>query len=466
MRKIKYIILGFLTMLMVSCENDLKIDPQQSLPDVSIFTSGLLAQGTLIGCYSLMQDIDVFGSMPQITSEYMSDNVEFIGSFPSLQQIYNYRTTPTNGSLTGWWRDHYRVILATNAVIANVPGIDDTKFTEAQRKRIVSEARFIRALTYFNLVNLWGQPYTFDNGVGLAVPLVEKPFSLKVELFERSTVSQIHDFIKSDLEAALPDLPSGKDNTRASVPAAKALLARLHLYRGEFAEAAANAQAVVANARFELAKDYSFFANGTGSEYVFTLVNSATDNGRTGAGGWASYHRPAEQGGRGDAPFSKDLIDAFLAEDGDKRYTTLSDVGRRNGKRYTKKFPDARTHSDNVPIIRITEMHLTLAEALAEQKGVNSESVSIINKLRDRAGLKAISTPASKEALLDIIATERRKELCFEGHRRMDLLRRGKALRKSGEHADKSSPGNHLVVMPVPQREIDQNAKLKQTQGY
>jgi starch-binding outer membrane protein, SusD/RagB family len=114
-------------------------------------------------------------------------------------------------------------------------------------------------------------------------------------------------------------------------------------------------------------------------------------------------------------------------------------------------------------------MYLNRAEALAEVNGVNAESVDLINELRQRADLSDWSTSdfASKQEFLDAIAVERRKELCFEGHRRMDLLRRGQSLRPTGTtYHDNSVPGADKTIMPIPQRERDLNPNLSQNTGY
>ena len=201
------------------------------------------------------------------------------------------------------------------------------------------------------------------------------------------------------------------------------------------------------------------------------MQNSATDNGRTGAGGWASYYQPAARGGRGDAPFSANLVAAYNQEAGDRRFTALNAPGNAAdgvARPFTTKFPDAITNADNSPVIRTTGVVLDLAEALAELNGINIESVALINQLRTRAGLApwTLATFISKPLFIDAILNERRKELAFEGHRRMDLLRKGKALRTSGPQAAKATFGGDLTILPIPQREIDQNKTLVQNKGY
>jgi hypothetical protein len=131
-------------------------------------------------------------------------------------------------------------------------------------------------------------------------------------------------------------------------------------------------------------------------------------------------------------------------------------------------------NKDDAPLIRVTEMYLNRAEALAELNGVNQVSIDLMNALRTRAGLPnwTLATFATKQAFINAILNERRKELAFEGHRRMDLLRRGLALRSSGSTAATSRPcdptNSPKVLLPIPQREIDINPALKgqQNPGY
>lgn len=463
----KYLLSGLLLTVAVACEDRLEVEPEQSLSTDLAFASELSAQGSLIGVYSLGQDLEVFGSMPQVIADYQSDNVDFIGSFPTLQDINNYTTLSDNSSIQVIWRDHYNLILAANAVIENVPNVDDPAFTAEEKAQFVAEAKFLRAMTYFQLVNLFADSYPVADGSNPGVPLVLEPFEAEVEFPERATLDQVHAQVQQDLQDAATGLSGlALAPSRASSASAQALLSRLHLYRGEWQQAADLAKTVMDAGGFALSPGYDFYSQNT-SEEIFSLQNSATDNGRTGSGGWASYYNPAELNGRGDAPFSQDLLDAYAQEPGDKRFTALTQVGE-NELTYTTKFPDAINNSDNVPLIRITEMYLNRAEALAELNGVNQESVDLVNALRARAGLPAwtIGQFVSQEAFIDAILTERRKELAFEGHRRMDLLRKAKPLRTSGPTADNAQPDDPKTILPIPQREVDLNPNLGQNDGY
>ena len=458
------IALGSTLLLVSACEDQLTLEPEQTLSTDAAFADGLTAQGALIGAYSKLQDLEVFGSMPQVISDYQSDNVDFIGSFPTLQEINTFNTLSDNVSIQGIWRDNYEAILTANAVIKNVPLVEDVAFAEDDRAQYVAEAKFIRAMAYFQMVNLFAQPLPIADGSNPGVPLVLEPFESEVVLPARATVNEVHAQVQQDLEEAIPGLPASLTG-RATQGAAQGLLSRLHLYRGEYQAAADRAQEVIGGETYALASDFSFYGQNTNEE-LFSLQNSATDNGSTGSGGWALYYNPAEDGGRGDAPFSQDLLDAYAAEPGDKR-AELVQIGD-NMRTYTTKYPDAVTNADNIPLLRITEMYLNQAEALAKLNGTNPESVMLINALRIRAGLPewAVGQFGSDQELVDAILVERRKELAFEGHRRMDLLRNNKPLRTAGIGAADAEPGDEKTILPVPQREQDINIKLTQNPGY
>ncbi|SHM56500.1 Starch-binding associating with outer membrane [Cyclobacterium lianum] len=461
--------MGLLGGSLVSCE-DLQIDPQQSLSTELAFADRQAVEGSLLGVYSLSQEFEVFGSLPHVIADFQSDNVDFIGSFPTLQDIRLYATQSDNLTIRDLWRRHYRAILAANAVIEFTPDSPDESLTAEERAQFVAEAKFMRALLMFQMVNLFGQPIQQGES-SPGIPIVADAFTGEIVGYPRSTVGEVHAFILDDLTSAVPDLPVSYGSAsftrgRATQGAANALLSRVHLYRGEWQQAAERAQNVLENEDlYGLAANYGFWGENN-QEYVFAIQNSEIDNGRTGSGGWASYYNPAEDGARGDAPFSANLLAAYDAND--RRITEISKEGD-NGRIYTTKFPDAINNSDNSPIIRTTEVVLNRAEALAQLEGVNAESLDLINQLRERAGLAEVAAGdfSGTADFVDFILEERRKELAFEGHRRMDLLRYGRALRpESDEHYAASQAGEDKTILPIPQRELDINPELVQNDGY
>lgn len=472
MKKLLYILAAGLV-LTASCENRLDINPEQDLATDLAFANKENSFASLMGVYSLSQQYEVFGALPQIIADFQADNVLFSGTFPTLRDIDEFDVVADNSSIQDLWAENFRVVVAANAVIKYVPLVEDEAFTDAERAQYVAEAKFLRALINFQLVNLFGQPYNLDNGASLGIPIVLEPYEGEITYPTRATVNEVHQQIFTDLQEALPDLLTAGDfgaaemaRGRATQGAARALMARLHLYRGEYGEAADLAGDVIDDADYVLAGNHNFY-DANSPEDVFTIQNSATDNGATSSGGWASYYNSSTYGGRGDCPFSPDLIAAFEEEPGDARFA-LSRSDGAGEPLFTTKFPDGTTNADNAPIIRVTEMYLTRAEALAELDGVNAESLDLMNELRERANLSTWDAAdfATDEAFIEAILNERRKELCFEGHRRMDLLRKGKSLRTSGNGAGISAPGDPYIILPIPQRARDVNPGLDQNDGY
>jgi hypothetical protein len=475
MKNIKIAILSALILTGAGCSDRLELLPEQSLAGSQAFSSAANTESTLRGVYSQTQLLEVFGSGPQIIFDYQADNTDFVGSFPTLQDINSYVTTSPNATLEAYWQVNYRVINAANSVIENVPGVKDPALTPEISKRFIAEAKFLRAITHLNLLNMFAQPFQIQNGASPGVPLLLKSFTGEIEYPTRATVAACYDQMIKDLNEALIDLPAAStpaSRGRATKGAASGYLSRLHLYKGEFQKAADFAnQVIAANTVYSLATNYSFYGAAPTAEHVFVIINSATDNGRTGSGGWASYHRPASNGGRGDCAMAPSLETSFGTEATDKRFVDLSTFvtaadGQR--KRMTLKFPDAANNTDLAPLMRTSEMYLTRAEALTELNGINAESLTLVNGIRTRAGLPAwtATTFTTKAAFISAILEERRKELCFEGHRRMDLLRKGLPLRTTGPTASLAVFGGPKTILPLPQREIDLNKNLVQNQSY
>lgn len=462
--KIKYILaISALTLSLNSCEDKLALTPEQDLTEEVIFNNAATTKSAVLGLYNTAQTLEFSGSLPAVIDEYMGDNVDWVGSFPTLTEIYLFATISTNSNVSGLWQVHYQVITRANKIIAKVPTVPG--MSQADKDLYLGEAKFMRALAYFQLVNMFAQPFQVSGGTNLGVPLVLEDFTGTITYPARATVNEVHAQIKKDLTEAAAALnathPDGVG--RATKGAANALLARLNLYREDWAGAITAARAAIAGP-YARATDYTFWDKNT-AEDVFTIQNSATDNGRTGSGGWAAYYSPTAVGGRGDAPFSTNLIAAYNAEPADKRFLLKRNGTAADGltKTFTTKFPDAVTNADNSPVIRITEVYLTLAEALAQSSATpNAEAIQIVNFFRNRAGLLPVA-PLTKQATIDAVLLERRKELAFEGFRRMDMLRYKQNLRPGVAAAAFGAP---KTILPIPQREVDQNPSLVPNPGF
>ncbi len=476
----KYIAVAILGFATISCDDELELSPQQSLTDTSIFSDPLAAEGALFGTYNLLQDLHVFGSMPQIISDYVTDNVQFVGTFTGLQDLNTYSITANAGEVNEIWRDTYEAILAANAIIANIEEVPD--IDEANALQFKGEAYFIRALCYFQLVNFFGQPFNIENGARPGVPLYLEPFGVEVILLPRRSVADVHDQIIADLGEAQNLIPDDFNvQGRASVQTAIALESRLRLYRGEWQEAADLANVIISGEVHSFAPDYTFF-NTLSPEIIFSIENLDIDfenqnDEESGSGSWDAYYEPNDQGGRGDAPFSADLVAVFAEESGDIRASFKEQGNTFSGvlDDFTLKYDDGATNSSDPALIRFSEMMLNRAEALVELNGVDIEAIGLVNQIRVRAGLSEWTTGQFSNAddLIDAVLTERRKELAFEGHRRMDLLRRGLPLRTAVSAPANASDrgigitaGDDRAIFPIPARELDNNPELTPNPGF
>jgi len=464
MKTIKIIALLFVFGLTFSCEDSLEVVPEDNVASNTVFGSLATIEGAVIGVYSRFQDPDLNG-VPQMTSDFMADNVNFVGSFPTLQEINNFETLATNGSIDNIWNDGYRAIGAANNVIVNLPEVDIasvTGLTSELVNQFVAEAKFVRALVNLSLVNQFAQPYQFSTGANLGIPLVTMPFEggdISEFQLARSTVNEVHAAIIQDLTDAASALPS-ENGFRADSGAATALLARLYLLREDWSNAATMANDVISSGTYVLSTGYDFYDNNSSSpEHIFVVANNTTDSG---GGTYTNFFNPAP-GGRGDAPFSQDLVDTFNAEPGDLRFTELTAPATDalgNDAVFTTKYPDVVNDASDGMVLRIAEMYLIRAEAnLRGNLSVGGVTpLEDVNRIRERAMLTPLMSVD-----LDAILLERRKEFAFEGLRRMDLLRNNLNLRPGGGAL--SAPGADKVIFPIVDDEINNNPNAVQNPG-
>jgi starch-binding outer membrane protein, SusD/RagB family len=469
------IVVSALFLGLSSCQTELDVLPEDLTTREKAFQTELGVKSYVTGMYGLAQQEGALNGVVQSIADYQSDNVTFRGSFPTLRDIRDYVTLSDNGNVFSIWDDHYEIISQANYIINKIDTCADPNLDADERNQAVGEAKFIRALMYLQLNNLFSQPIQNAGSIGLSVPLIttiSEDELLGTKGTPRSTIGQVYTQIENDLIDA-STLMTEMNRTRANSGAAKALLARVYLYQDKFALAANLANDVISDANFKLASNFTFYDSPANEEHVFTLVNTADDSqdGSGAAGGapavaFSNVYNSATDGGRGDCPFSTNLRTAFGAEPADLRFTLKKqDVSTATVRLFTTKYSDGQNFASDAPVIRISEMYLTRAEAnLRNGSAIGDTPLNDVNKIRQRAGLSNLSS-----VTLDQILTERRKELCFEGHRRMDLLRNNLPLRSVGlPQAAISAPGQNKVVLPIPQREIDLSIGkvLIQNNGY
>lgn len=456
-------ILGF-----YSCENFLDEKPKQAIASVDAITNLDEAQVALNGCYDGLQEIELFARDIFIIADLAADNSKMnsqnAGRFVN---IYQWNIATTEGYGTGIWNESYKRIYRANKLINDVSafvGVDET-----EQNRIVGEAKVIRALIYFYLVNYFSQPYNYtDDASHLGVPLILEAVDVNAKP-GRASVYEIYQQILIDLEGsdsesgAIDLLGSGNESFYIDINVANALISRVALYMEDWTKARDYALAVINSGDFQLVPSSEYISSwktDSHSEQIFYLRFDEVDN-------WSvdMLGQMYMESGYGDILATSDLLDLFDVNDVRNGWFRIA--GDLN---YIEKYPGrTRVGIDNIPILRLAEMYLNAAEAEAELNNF-SNAQTYVNVITSRAGASQIL--ATGDALISQIKLERRKELCFEGQRLWDLQRwNSDILREDLTNPDIKSKieyPSYLFAYPIPDREIQVNSVIKEQQnpGY
>lgn len=387
----------------------------------------------------------------------------------------------SNDRMEQLWKQSYDAINAANIAIDRIDAISDGNITPAVRKRLVNEAKFLRALNYFNLVRWFG-----DVPIVVHETTTLHPEGLHVQ---KSPEEEVYELIIQDLKEA-ENLPashqySSNDIGRATSGAAKSLLSKVYLTRKKWKMAAEKSREVIDSKQYALFEEYYevfSVAKKNGKEHIFSAQFRGNGNyqGNSLASRSAANEVPGINGDYADA-LNKDarLYESFSDNDKRKAVTFVTQMTSPvDGRLYTfephlHKYYDSSVvgnqsqSSKNLPIIRYAEVLLIHAEALNELNNAPvAQAYWAIDEVRKRAGIAKLQDVApnlSVSQFRDSVFQERRKELAFEYQRWFDLVRRGpdyyvKTLKAAG----KTLAAPQHIHFPTPQRELNLNPGLKQ----
>jgi hypothetical protein len=436
-------------------------------------------------------------------------------SDPGVPDINQINWEPNNPWTKGMYYRMAQNISFANSFIENAT---ELATTSAEVATYINEARFIRAYCYSQLIDMYG-----------GVPVVS---AVSAELPEQATRSEVFSFIESELIDLSSVLPTGGASEYGHVDrvAASALLTRLYLnsevYTGQtrYGDVITQAENVFSSSysintadgnNNGTAYDELFLAdnnsNGAQNEFIFALLYDGIST-QTWGGATFLVHAPiggsmnpadfGVNGGWGGLRTTKGLVQKFdyavTQSNGDGEPVAWSDpraMFHTDGQTYetekmstfksgyaVRKFKNvdvngnpgsdsSGNHPDmDVPVIRLAEVYLNYAEAVARGGGgTTSTAVSLINELRSRAGAPAMSSSEfSKNAVMD----ERARELYWEGFRRPDLIRDNKFITGAymwpfkGGAANGTSVSDHFKLFPIPEDILLVNPNIKQNPNY
>jgi hypothetical protein len=229
--KFLVVLIGLVTVpfLLQNCsKKNLNVTNPNELPVTAFWKTADDAEKGLVACYGPLTSIQGWGRMlGAILTIQRGDDVN---PFPStgVQDVGAFLSTPNDGRVSEGWGELNAIVARANAVIANVPGIT---MAEAEKTRILGEAYFMRGLSHFYLLNMWGH-----------IPLITKPISAVGDLFiEQATQDEVWTSIVADFKDAqsrLPETLAAKDIGRATWGAATAMLGKSYLFTKKWSDAA------------------------------------------------------------------------------------------------------------------------------------------------------------------------------------------------------------------------------------
>lgn len=420
---------------LTGCKHIIDLKPANSIYEEAFWKTEADAYAALAGNYALLRTAlaDQPGSTGpryylygDVRARVFADNLDWI----NLQVHNNVMNGFYLGELNNWAL-FYKVVAMSNLLIKKISEIDSTQFTTASRNKVLGEALFLRAFTYFYMVRLWGD-------VPLVTAVVDDPTSADNQV-ERVGQRLVLNQCIADLRQAESLLEFGyRDEKERAVRANKgslfALLAHIYMWTGDVEQAELATSEVIDNGGYKLIDTaaYSSLYKGKSQEGIFELNMSAADNEAYSAKGIAAKTLRTPYNNLNTPVWwvNINLVNnLYPVKSTDKRRQRFFDF-LNTDKPIVKKYANivytnqnslsGVLYESNMIIFRLADIMLLKAEALSKQ-GKTFEARELLNSIKRRAGL-ADYTGADKDLYKEIIM-ERMRELFCEGHTFFDLVR-------------------------------------------
>lgn len=469
-----------------SCDDDyLNLAPISTYSVDGFYKNKKDFEMAINGAYAPLRDL--YNVWLVFTMRSLSDERTTEGSNSYSHHLINhFQIDPNSEHIRDQWRLLYTIVARCNLIIDRIDKIDYSD--ETRRSNIKGEAYFLRGFAYFHLGWLHG-----------GVPLIDREMTVEeVKKIDRSTQTETFDFAAQDLITAatlLPEIWPSKELGKATKFSAQGLLARLYLLQNKFSIAKPLLQSIINSQRYQLADSYSHCFSDkydNSPEHVFQVQYTS---GLVGQGNSFPYKNAPENisrqdpffpwGGHWDVVYaSETLYNAY--EDGDVRrdfnlqkgFFTL-DGSYNEGILFIKYNHGTHGVSSgeypiNMPVLRYTDVKLMYAEVLNEENyNPDGDAFSILNEIRDRAGLGPITSAdaPTQDAFREAMLNERRLEFAYEFLRWFDLYRTGKAMSVMNARPDAAQypMKEYQYILPIPQHEMNVNIDRQimwQNPGY
>ncbi len=455
--------------LATSCSID-DIKPINQLTEENAIRDATSAQAVLNGVYDLGREFEV-SYFPLYLAAYGNEG-RIVGNGLSSSQGFNTNEVPIqNIYLTNIYNGFYKIINLSNFLIQELEAGKAIDISDARKSEMISEAKFQRAFSYFNLLRYFGQFYDVNSTYGV---VVRTEFANEIVAQSRNSVKEVYAQIQSDLQYASDNGPVDVNHYYSGSLAAKALLAKVELYLGNFDISATLAEEVINNGEgYTLETDYaSIFLNSFDSSEVIFAPFSGKDS--EGGSQMALINRTtyseslrsladAQVGASDDGA----LIDAGSGYDPRFSYAYSDDS---QGINTQGKYPFGTTsggRNNTIYHLRLGEFYLIHAEAEARRDGGDlNAALESLNTIRLRAGV-AEKTLSNKAALLEDIRQEKLLELFFEnGEPWFDVVRYDVLGNLNASTVKATLTSKDKFILPMTSQVRTGNTNIVQNPGY
>lgn len=476
-KQLKYIISFCLALVMVtSCKRELLSPiPQTSITDATAFDTPARIANQVNSLYGAFKAGAFYGGRAQIAGdirgeEFLNETTNGVTGY----DVWFLNATGTSANfIKNLWGSAYSAINQCNLFIDGMAAKGTTVVGTALSNNYLAEARFLRAAAYLKLLEHYARPFADGNGSkpGLPLRLVGIKESGSSPL-ARSTVAEVYTQIIADLDFAEVNLPASYataalNTTRAHKNTAIALKTRVFLSMQDYTRVIAEANKIVAQntAPFSATSGVAhalqanivnvFRTPYTTTESILSMPMSATAGDNPGTQNQLGYYW-SKSTGNGEFSLNPSGI---IANAG----WTVADARRGfnatvSGKPYLNlKFNAPSPYTDYAPVIRYSEVMLSLAEALARTNaGVNARALALLNAVRQRSDAAVILAPLTQTDLINAILLERRIEFLGEGLRNFDQMRLLQSIPAKGTVAAKA-PSEQGYIWPISADEMSLN---------
>ncbi len=482
MKQIKHSLLALVvtTGCLMSCQKDKWLSPTltTAISDATAFDTKERVAQQINGLYAAVKSGLYLGSRYIVYNDIRGEDYNNLrtNGVTGLQ-TWNHTLVASTNEVANVWGAAYSAINQTNVFLEGMAGKGNTVVGSTLAANYNGEARFIRAMCYYDLLQLYARPYWDGNGSKPGLPLRLKANKSSGDNdLARSTVQQVYDQILQDLDFAEQNLPASyadalTNTTRVHKNTAIALKVRVNLSMRRYAQAITEANKIVsAAAPFKAATGVAHelqanikttFTTFTTTESVFSLPFTANNLPGT-QNSLCFYFGPAPAGGSEYPLISTGILGRAEFKADDKRRTELLVVS--GGNTWINKYPTGPVNTDYAPIIRYSEVLLSLAEAIARTtSGVDARALALLNAVHVRSQPTAFTAAdfANNQAFIDAILMERRIEFMGEGRRSPDLLRLGLPI-PGKANVPTITPTQAEYIWPIPDGEILNNKLMTQ----